>query len=288
MRRWLVTGGTGFIGGRFVEQLARGGDEIFPLARSGLAGTIRADIFDAQQMGDLITQIKPTHLALVAWTTEHGAFWEDPDNEAWRAANAALAESFLAAGGKGILGVGSCAEYAWDGTLLAEDRSLIRPRTRYGTAKAELWTEIERLCTHYGASAVWARVFFVYGVGEHPNKLVSSLVRSGIRGDHAAVRDPDRRLDLVHVDDVARALAVLAQGRASGAFNVATGIGATVREVAGLAGASLAPADTVNMREREPDVVGETARLSELGWSPEVALRDGVAQLRRALLAGEA
>jgi nucleoside-diphosphate-sugar epimerase len=288
MRRWLVTGGTGFIGGRFVAQLARGGDEIFPLSRGGRGGTIRADVFDAQQMSDLIAQIKPTHLALLAWTTQHGTFWEDPANETWCAANAAIAETFLAAGGKRILGVGSCAEYSWDGRLLTEDQSPILPRTRYGTAKAELWTGIERACERYSASGVWARVFFVYGVGEHPDKLVSSLVRSAIRGDAVAVRDPDRRLDLIHVDDVARGLAALAQSGATGACNVATGTGTTVREVAGLAGATLAPADTVSVREREPDVVGETARLSKLGWSAEVALRDGVAQLRHALLAGEA
>jgi nucleoside-diphosphate-sugar epimerase len=284
VRRWLVTGATGFIGRRFVTRLAQSGDEIVAISRSGAPGTVQADVLDVEQMADVVAQSKPTHLALLAWTTEHGAFWEDPANEVWRAANAALATRFLETGGQAILGVGSCAEYAWNGALLREASAPIRPVTRYGGAKAQLWAEIERACAQRGASAAWARVFFVYGIGEHPSKLVSSLVRSGVKEEEVALRDADRRLDLIHVDDVAGALAVLAERGATGAYNVATGTGTPVREVAVLAGARLAPADTVNMVQREPDVIGENTRLLKLGWSPEVTLAQGVFQLRRAYL----
>jgi nucleoside-diphosphate-sugar epimerase len=284
MRRWLVTGATGFIGRRFVKKLAESGDEIVAISRSGVPGTVQADVLDSKQMAEVVAQSEPTHLALLAWTTEHGVFWEDPANETWRAANIDLAKCFLRGGGQAILGVGSCAEYAWGGALLTEAATPIRPATRYGAAKAQLWTEIERACARHGASAAWARVFFVYGVGEHPSKLVSSLVRSAIKDEKVALRDPDRRLDLIHVDDVAGALAVLAERGATGAYNVATGTGAPAREVAALAGARLAAADTVNMAEPQPDVIGENTRLLKLGWSPAVTLAQGVAQLRRAYL----
>jgi len=284
MRRWLVAGGTGFVGKRFVKQLRGSGDEIFCLSRSEANDTIVGDIFDARRMRDVLETIAPTHLALLAWTTEHGVFWSDPANQAWHVASSSLAERFLVTGGKAILGVGTCAEYDWDGSTLVEDRTAIRPRTAYGLAKAALWSDLTAACEHYGACFTWARMFFVYGPGEDPDKLVTSLVRSGIDGEPARLREPERRLDFVHVDDAARALALLAALEAPGAYNVASGAGTALRDVASLAGALLAPADTISMNEREPDVVGDIARLSKLGWAPDVELPAGIAQLRRSLL----
>jgi UDP-glucose 4-epimerase len=94
--------------------------------------------------------------------------------------------------------------------------------------------------------------------------------------------------DYVHVEDVCRATALVLAPRGSFAvFNIGTGIGHSVRQVLELieqtAGVkaryetAAAAAETAGLPEWSVLDIGKAR--SELGWRPQIALRDGIARM---------
>lgn len=274
MRRWLVSGASGFIGARVARLLAAAGDEVHGVTRKD------ANLLDAGAAVDLLRRIQPSHLMLFAWTTEHGTFWTDAKNDDWLAATQALADEFVRRGGAAIVGAGSCAEYAWNGTRCREDETPIAPTTPYGRAKAALFSSLSALCSQYGTRFAWGRVFFAYGPGEPSSKLIPSLIRCALDGQPLVLREPRRRLDFVHVDDVAAAFSSLGSSDASGAYNIGTGnesvVGDVAAEIARQTGASGA-IECLEGSMPGPDVTADVAKLQALGWSPRFDLQSGMA-----------
>jgi len=277
---WLVTGGDGFIGSRFVARLRDAGERA-TIASRGARGddSVAVDLLDDASIDSLVRDVRPTHLALFAWTTEHGTFWDDPANERWRAASLRLVDDFLANGGTTVVGVGSCAEYAWTGAVL-DETAAIEPATRYGRAKAALSTAVAERCERTGARCAWGRIFFAYGPGEGAAKLATALTRAAEAGTAFAAAEPDRRLDFIYVDDIADAFAALAR-TGTGAYNVGSGCGTSVREMAAIAGVPIAEA-AARAVAPQPDVVGDNARLRSLGWAPQTGIDAGLRAIRTA------
>jgi GDP-L-fucose synthase len=103
-----------------------------------------------------------------------------------------------------------------------------------------------------------------------------------LRGAPFSLRCPDAVKDYLHVEDVGRALALLATVPTEGLFEVGTGVPVTVGTIA----RSLA--DTIERRDllvlgNEPDALGDMVADAEcirsIGWSPTVPLAEGLAAM---------
>jgi len=128
--RVLVTGATGFIGAAAARALLALGAEVHGTSAAGRAGPAdvvmhRCDLLDDAATAALLGRLRPTHLLHAAWDVTHGAYWTSPANLDWLAATARLLRGFAAGGGRRAVGVGSCAEYAWDGVALKANLSNI-------------------------------------------------------------------------------------------------------------------------------------------------------------------
>lgn len=179
--------------------------------------------------------------------------------------------------------------------LVGED-SAADPRNVYATTKLtqEYLTAAWARCT--GGSAVSLRYHNVYGPGmprDTPYAGVASFFRSALaRGEGPRVfEDGAQRRDFVHVRDVAAAnVAALEASSATGvltAYNTGSGDPHTVGEMArALAAAYGGPEPVVTGEYRLGDVrhiTADSARLrADLGWKPEVAFADGMAEFARA------
>jgi nucleoside-diphosphate-sugar epimerase len=284
MTRLLITGATGFLGAPCVTRAVRE-FEVHATARANhepLAGARfhPCDLFDMQQVNELLAAVRPTHLLHLAWIATPGVYWTSPENYGWVTASKHLLSAFARNGGTRAAIAGTCAEYDWTTAgLCREYATPTRPATVYGQCKNELreWTQ------YCDVSVAWARLFFLYGPREHPARLVPSVARALLAGEVAECSAGAQRRDFLHTDDVADALVTLLQSDLTGPVNVGSGEAVAVRTVIELVARACGRPDLVRLGARPtppadpPLLVADVTRLrDELGWRPRVGLDEGL------------
>jgi nucleoside-diphosphate-sugar epimerase len=122
---------------------------------------------------------------------------------------------------------------------------------------------------------------------------VPALLESVTNGRRFATTSGDQRRDYTYVDDVARAIALLALADVEGPVNVGSGmampvadlITAIAQEVGGL---ELVDFGALEQRHGDPEVVElSVQRLTQLGWHPVVPLAQGARMTASGFLAGK-
>jgi nucleoside-diphosphate-sugar epimerase len=255
----LVTGADGFVGRQTVKPLESLGFEVIARSRQD------CDLLDAGRMRDLLDTTRPRCILHCAWEVTHGRFWSAPENLDWVGATLALARHAARVGVRRFVGVGSCAEYDWSdgGAADRAEGDRVLPDTLYGKAKLATATLLEAFCAGAGMGFAWARLFHLYGPGEHPARFVPSIVRPLAAGQPARVRHGQLVRDLMRVEDAGAALAALVAGRLGGVVNVASGQGVTLGDFARtLAGGSpLLTVETLPAPGQPARMVADIGRL---------------------------
>jgi nucleoside-diphosphate-sugar epimerase len=299
MKRVLLTGATGFIGRQTIRPLRDRGYEVHAVssrtidigrADGGLDGLVihQTNLLDPGATADLVERVRPTHLLHLAWYAEPGKFWTSPENDRWVAASRVLLCAFAQAGGRRVVVAGTCAEYDWSAVgVCREGVTPVAPATAYGRAKAGLHAATAAYFAEDGMPTLaWGRIFFLYGPGEHPARLVSSVIRALLDGRPAPCSHGRQVRDFLDTADVAAGFAALLDSDdVSGAVNVASGDPVTIARLVGLVGEACGRPELIELgalptREDEPPVlVADVRRLhDEVGFRPRLTLADGIAQ----------
>lgn len=289
-----MTGGGGFVGRWLVDAFDVAserdrGTELHATCRtatgngSGTARWIPCDLLDEEAARASIAAARPEVLIHAAWHTRPGSYADDGENEAWLAASERLLAAFVAFGGRRFVSLGSCAEYGAHAGPCHESRTPLRPRTAYGTAKARLYERLEKERCAAGLEFAHARLFFLYGPGEKPSRLVPSIIASLRAGKPAETGPGERLRDFMHVRDAGRALARLARSSITGAIHIASGEGVRIADVATCLADCAGRRDLLRVgaraaRPEEPDaiVADVTRQTKELAYRPETTLRRGL------------
>ncbi len=124
---------------------------------------------------------------------------------------------------------GTCFEYGLQSGPLAQTAP-IQPETPYGFAKAALHQELRFLQEEIDFSLIWARLFYIYGDGQHSHSLFSQLKSAVERGDLVFSMSGGEQLrDYLPVEEVARQLVGLAMTRSNQTVNICSGSPTSVR-----------------------------------------------------------
>lgn len=280
--RILVTGASGFIGGPTCAALAERGHEVLALVRrpgSEPPGTraVAGDLTDAASLARAFADAAPE--AVVHLAAENGA---QRSEAKLRAANVAGLEHLIAAC-RGcdppprVVFVSTVVTGEARGALLTEDTPL-PVQTAYGRSKQEG----ERLLAGSGLDVVVVRPCHVYGAGGWFAEEIVARLRQP--GRFAVVGSGDNQWDMVHVDDLAVALALAAEaGRAGEVYHCADDVPTTYGEAAARAASALGvgaprhiPAALARLVAGSGPIITVTrsARTSnaklkrDLGWEP--------------------
>jgi dTDP-L-rhamnose 4-epimerase len=179
-----------------------------------------------------------------------------------------------------------------DHALVSEDAP-IDPRNAYASSKYAQELYASNWARLTGGSVSAMRYHNVYGPGmprDTPYAGVAAIFTSSLRRGIAprVFEDGGQRRDFVHADDIATATVAAAESNREGfrAYNVGSGTPRTVGEMATeLARALAGPRPEVTGEFRLGDVrhiTADSARLrDELGWHPQMAFADGMAELAR-------
>jgi len=292
----MVTGGSGFLGSAFVRLSRQAGHQVAVLSRSGLGvpeGTIWLSGGISDPPWKEIERFAPTACLHAAWIATPGVYLESPENEVWMMWSFDFLSRLAESGVGRVTVLGTCIEYQIDGNPLCEDKNLIAPASPYARAKCSLH---KKLVAHWARLAAegspvpalaWARIFYPYGEGEHPARLVSSLIAKLFRGESVSLKNPQSIKDYIHVEDVASGLLTIVNQKYTGAINVGTGQGLTVGNIAREIGQIIGRTELINIPQIPPEdpldyVVANVARLRGLGWTPQITISAGLNRMVQA------
>jgi nucleoside-diphosphate-sugar epimerase len=285
-RRVLLTGATGFIGRHALQALDRTDLEVHavigpdqqPEALPGAHETHACDLLDPAETSDLVGRIQPDHLLHLAWYTQPPDYPRSIRNLSWLAGSLHLLRAFSAAGGRRAVTAGTCMEYLWSDQPCREYDTPCPGPSLYGTCKDALGRVGQSLGATADLSFAHGRVFFCFGPGEKPKRLIPSVVRALQAGERACCRRGQLRRDFLHVSDTARALVELLCSEVTGPVNIASGHPVALGEIARRVGEKLSAGDRLEIRaeeaHNEPTVlVADVTRLrDEVGFVPGLDL----------------
>jgi GDP-4-dehydro-6-deoxy-D-mannose reductase len=299
MRIW-VTGASGFVGTRLLRSLAEQGHTVTGSDRE-------LDVTDAAEVSAKLQQLRPDaviHLAAISFVPEAASDPLKAFRVNYLGTRAILEGVRQETPGARVLLVASSAVYGPADPSAApfDESSPLRPADAYGHTKAAA-DLLGAAYAERGLDVVRLRPFNHTGPGRPEQFVESSIARQlaemelGRRPARLALGNLDATRDFLHVDDVIDAYQRLLQpGAPAGVFNVASGVGTTVRElVERLAAAATVSPEIVNdpARWRPTDAsVGCAQKLRDAtGWRPAHALESTLAELLahwRVALAGAA
>jgi nucleoside-diphosphate-sugar epimerase len=191
-----------------------------------------------------------------------------------------LYDAFYGYGGKRAVFIGTEQEYERSEAPLAETDT-ISPVSYYAECKADLGRILLKSSEVAGNGFVWCRMFFLYGAGEKPKRLVSSLISGLLANERVNCSYEGLVRDYVYVKDAAGAICHCLASDFSGAVNISGGKDTTIGEIAELVGKNTNPGGEAAFQNREecnqfPYIRGDIGRLESLGWTHRYTLEEGL------------
>jgi nucleoside-diphosphate-sugar epimerase len=244
--RAVVLGASGFIGSWVARKLGEAGAETHLIVRNsaGVAASLGGRVFEADlaqpdALAGIFEEIRP---AIVFNLAGYGVDPSERDADLSERINALLPQAICEAAarwkdcnwpGQHLIHVGSALEYGTASGDLREDGPAL-PTTVYGQTKLQGTLHIAKCAKTLGLRAATARLFTVYGPGEHCGRLLPSLIEAARVGKQLELTAGTQLRDFTYVEDVAEGLLRLGLARVEpgAVVNLATGHLTTVRSFA--------------------------------------------------------
>ncbi|MEP2473700.1 MAG: UDP-glucose 4-epimerase GalE [Paracoccaceae bacterium] len=301
----LVTGGAGYIGSHACKALKAAGylPVTFDNLVTGWEDAVkfgpfaRGDLLDRARLDEVFAEYRPIAVMHFAALSQVGESMQNPGlywhNNVTGSLN--LIEAAVAAGCQQMVFSSTCATYGEQDNVVLDEDSMQRPINAYEASKQAIEQMLRDFEAAHGLRHVIFRYFNVAGadpdaeVGEfhQPETHLVPLMLDAISGKRAALTifgtdydTPDGTCirDYVHVCDLVDAhvlgLAWLRDNKPSRVFNLGTGTGFSVRDVADHSHNVTNRAVPLTEGPRRAGdctklVSGSSRAKAELGWQPD-------------------
>jgi UDP-glucose 4-epimerase len=309
----VVTGGAGFIGSNLVDALIARGDRVAVIddlssgRRENLTGALAAgaqlhelDVCDARGVASVFAELRPQLVFHLAAQIDVRRSVADPAADA--RVNVLGAINVLAAaresGARRVVNTSTGGGLYGDAELLpTPEDPPIRPLAPYGQSKLAAEGYFELYTRLFGLSTVSLRYGNVYGRRQDVHGeagVVAIFCGCLLEGRAPQVFGDGRQTrDWVDAADVVRANLMAADSGVIGPINIGHGHETSVLDLLGVL-RDVGSARALSLPDPEflPARPGEVARSrldvtrarEELGWEPEVSLRDGLERILAGLL----
>ena len=304
MKKILITGISGFVGGYFVQFLTqRDNFEIHGISRSKPAWDFvdvtseqlnshyfhLADLNDIPRIKSIVEEIQPDYILHLAAQSSVAESWKAPVFSFMNNTNIFLNiidTVRLNDNGAKVLSVGSSEQYgivSEQDLPLTEDNPL-RPANPYAVARVAQEQLARIYATGYGLDICCTRSFNHCGPGQTDRFVVSAIVKQFVRIAHG-LQDPVIHIgngsivrDFVDVRDVVEAYQLLlSRGKRGEVYNICSGKGRSIFSIVTLL------SDMYNIKVQicqeqsqirpidNPRIVGSYQKIQQdLGWKPTI------------------
>lgn len=234
MKKILVTGATGFIGNYVVKALLQQNHQVITTSSSidkvaalNWPPSVKYYAFDFNSFNENINYFRffnePDIVIHLAWQG-----LPDYKSEIHLKENLPKQLAFLSNlinnGLTDLTVSGTCFEYGMEEGLLSESMEA-RPANAYAKAKDELRISLEDICKKKEVSFKWARLFYMYGIGQNPKSLIPQLEKALDENRlQFNMSGGEQQRDFLHVTEVAAYIvAVALQKTTTGIINICSG-----------------------------------------------------------------
>jgi nucleoside-diphosphate-sugar epimerase len=237
----LVTGGGGFVGRQVVRSLSEKQHPLRLVLRNGSSTSIplhqdaqvleTPDLFKAEPSWWQTALAGVDTVIHLAWYTEPGKYLDSDLNLTCLTGTIDLARASVQAGVRRFVGVGTCFEYDLDvGTVTTV--TPLKPQSLYAASKASTFLVLSQLLPRSGMHFAWCRLFYLYGEGEDPRRLVPYLRRQLSAGEPAELTSGKQIRDFLDIREAGEMLVEAALSQRQGPINICSGVPVTVRQLA--------------------------------------------------------
>lgn len=290
-RRALVTGATGYIGGRVARHLGDAGWDVHAVVRPNsdrkrLPHTVVCHVHDrsAADMARIVSEAAPDvvfHLASEV-QPRHSVVNLDGIVAANIGFGAQLLEAMAAAGARRLIEAGTNWEFDAAGQF--------HPNTFYAATKHAFRVLANYYVQRHGFSATTLLLYDVYGPGDWRGKFLSHLLDALKRTEAIAATPGEQIVEFVHVEDVARGFLVAAQELlcadtkpALRRYRLDSGRRLALREASALMARLAGRPECIRFggRAYPPEQIMEPLAVGPRppGWAPEISLERGFLML---------
>lgn len=234
MKKILVTGATGFVGGHVINELLEKGYNVVASSSSKEKAAAKSWFdrvefieFDLKSVVDGDDYYnwfgRPDAVIHLAWEglPNYKSAFHLEDN---LPRHYIFLRNLVLHGLKDLTVTGTCFEYGLQEGALREDMAVF-PSNPYSQAKNDLRIMLQNLSKEMPFHLKWVRLFYMFGKGQNPNSLLSQLQAALTRGDGTFNMSPgDQLRDYLPIEKVAEYLVKIAvQHRVTGVINCCSG-----------------------------------------------------------------
>ena len=291
----LATGASGMIGTNLIQRLTSEGFQVWLFLRRGgnprqlgwvedKVNILYGDVTDKEAVQQAVERAMPRFVFHLASTSFNPP---NTPSEAHLRVNSLgtlyLLEALLKVPDSKMIFTGSAAAYG-SGSLLKEDQ-VLNPGTMLGASKACASILIQTFARLHQLNTVELRLTTPFGPWESPRRLIPHTILSALAGEDVSLSSGMQQRDFVYVDDVVDAV-IRAATRSvpnGSIFNIGSGVGTTVKDVAGLALQLMGNPVQLRLGElptRDDEIMEMSADITKardyLGWKPQISLKDGL------------
>lgn len=296
----VITGGTSFIGVPLICRLLEQGHQVFAVVRPGSKNRSRLPVhpnlkvisMELCQLDRIAEEIMVSCQIFFHFGWD-GAGSDNRTNRAVQQKN--VSDSMKAIEGAAALGCrrflfsGSQAEYGMYQEKMTE-AALCNPVSEYGKAKVAFGTLARKACEENGMEYIHARIFSIYGPGDHPYSLVESCIRVFREEASISLGECTQLWNFLYIDDLIQALLFLAFSKKNleqygYTFNIAGGSEETrpLREYVEMIYEACGEKGTFAYGTRAPNAEGPANLIPDItkireavGWNPEISFQKGI------------
>lgn len=220
MKRVIISGANGFVGGALVRELLQHDYEIYALDRAGCSDNlpqedrvhfVPCDLAETESLTDQLPRQDYDVFFHFAWAGSAGPARADTrlqlQNAQWTVDSLRVAKRL---GCKRFLCAGSIMEHE---TMAAAYTPGNRPGMGYvyGGGKLIAHVMCMSVAAEIGIDLIWPEITNAYGVGEKSPRMVNTTIQKCMRGEAPQFTAGTQHYDFVYIDDVARAFRLIGE-----------------------------------------------------------------------------